>query len=106
MKTTLSFYLLAAVAGTVACSDGESPRDRNNTTGGSGGQTGVVTGGGAGGGSSGSTSQGSSGGGGGGGATGREPGAPAPTTPRGTPATPPRGGENGGDRRTVGPSGG
>ena len=62
MKTPLSFYLLAAVAGTVACSDGAATRDRN-TTAGSGGQTSVVTGGGAGG-SSGS-SQGSSGAGGG-----------------------------------------
>jgi hypothetical protein len=87
MKTTLSFYLLAAVAGTVACSDGESPRDRNNTTGGSGGQTGVVTGGGAGGGSSGSTSQGSSGAGGGGGATGSNLGAALTITPGDTPAT-------------------
>jgi hypothetical protein len=41
MKTPLSFYLVAAVAGTVACSDGEGTRDQT-TTGGSAGQTSVV----------------------------------------------------------------
>jgi hypothetical protein len=86
MKTSLSFYLLAAVAGSFACSDGASPRDRNST-GGSGAQTAVGNSGAGGSSSGGAGGQGASAAGGGGGATGSNLGPALTITPGDTPAT-------------------
>jgi hypothetical protein len=65
MKTPLSFFLVAAVAGTVACSDDGGKTRDTTAAGGSAGQTGVVNTGGSAGSTGGSGNLGTSGAGGG-----------------------------------------
>src|SRR4051812_49338911 len=64
MKTPLSFYLVAAAAGMLACSDGGTDRDPVRSGGGSAGQSQVGNAGSSAGGSSGSGSQSTAGAGG------------------------------------------